>query len=745
MSVIFVALSGGRTSGDGGTEGSALDLVTAKGIAVEGDTLRLLQGVFKLDGPIDLRNFPDVALAGDGAVTLDGQGEHVGVLLGPGGNRCSVSKIRFQDCVCPVEVEDGTSEFLVVDCFDYETVPIEGGKSFTAGFCTGGTFKNLTTTRSGNGISAGGGVTILNCVSTAVPAFSGRVYDRFQSRSHWAQMTGAVTSNLVLTENVAYSYGADMALYLSGTNISGGNQYVKFQRHVALEDALDLSAATILRLVICGIDLSGLVAAADAVRVTLGSPAGTHRFDFSDTSIIEGFETLVIDLAAPAATVGVPDLAAATIFAIEILTAPSGRVSIVPSEISAINDVVVLTNGVPEHRETDPMAFFRAGGLNVSANPPPFISAARQDYRYDPTSVDFPTFVSAGTQGFPMGSIFQGGHIYTQEEPGHYRFQSHRFLSSWENDETFFDTTLGQPGVDGEGLSNPVNENGSAAVAINAGTINIIAISGAGVTRDLDDDSAWEFDKSAGAETEVGIEETWASPVDGTGAVGLSIEKYLPAAAIAELGPDGLVMQFHSAGGYVSGKIEAEDLIAGWNEVVVDLADPFDSSGAFDVSAWTHVRGFLSINPSVSIPGFRQDHAAIVMAFGYSSAPVEFTPQGFASINLSLYPEGRVSRIVSDFDYVRKPGPFLRAYWQALEGAADGAFVNVAPRQQQLSTRTIEVRLSEYKTTRYGVVMGVLARDWIPISRVSRVDIPERPLWIQRRMMLRNRTNTTEP
>jgi hypothetical protein len=320
-------------------------------------------------------------------------------------------------------------------------------------------------------------------------------------------------------------------------------------------------------------------------------------------------------------------------------------------------------------------------------------------------------------------------------------------MGPWSNDEEFFDTGAGEPGSEGEGLSFPLDENLATINPLNGETINFAPTTALGEIRDVDDAKGHKFDASAGVLEETGAVYSFVPALDLTadGAIALAGEYKIPLGALPSVKAEGLEIVAYSAGGTVNQRLPKDSLIEDWNEVIMAWADPLSEVGTFDPSAVLQIDLKLHKLAGASILGNVVDHLSCPKVLGPSTGPLIFGGDGSISFDFTHYPESRVGRCLSEPFLCRNVGAFLRAVWEALEDADAGAYINTRPYQQALTTRTIEIRFSEFHFSKYGSVVGLLAQDWTPITRLAFVPSVGTKLWVQLRMTNRNRTNVPVP
>jgi len=350
-------------------------------------------------------------------------------------------------------------------------------------------------------------------------------------------------------------------------------------------------------------------------------------------------------------------------------------------------------------------------------------------------------WATGGDLGTPFGAIYLSSHVFSGAEPQHLSTAGHRMHDVWTNDENFYDTTGDQPGPDGEGLSLPIDETALVIAVLNGETVNLAAVAGENEYRDLDDLVGQQFDKNAGILTRTGIKWTFGAPFDGTanGEIGVAGELRIPLGALPDVDTDGLEVLVRSAGGEILGRLEKTELLENWNRVSVLYADPVSSSGAFDPTAIDDIEVNLAVLAGSNITDIIADHISFIVTEGASSAPVIISTTGHFHIDIGNYFEGDVGRAISAPMLVRDAGSFFRAQWDSIENANQGSMINRLKAAQELPTRTIEARYAEAKYSRYGPLVGGLARDWFPLSRIQDAPLEGRTLWVQIRMTMRNR------
>lgn len=727
-----------------------IDRMFLPGFLISGQRLILLPGTYEFPSTLDLTPFTDMAFYGDGKVIVDGKGELIPAIKL--GSTSTVSGIRFKDCVIPLIIEDGHADSLVANCFDYLFLedPVSS-QSFISKSVTGCTFKNLTSKRNGIGISVLKGLTMENCLAAgpeddiARPGFIGEILDLFSNTDSWAGSTvGAAFVFQMVEENF---FEGENLLVMISTNSTGGPSFVRFQRVVAPAQAMDISRADTVSLVIKLLDLQLHVVAADTYRFIFESAAGSIRFDLADTAIVSGINVLDFDQTAPTATVGVFDPTTMTRIIIDTQLQNGGTVQLGLDHMYLTDsDLVMDFNAAEEFEGVDVHAKFKGtNGVDTTAFPVPFETPNLERFQYSQNLPNFAKYITEGKEGFPIGGIFNGGQLITKEEPKHLTFRNHILLGPWTNDELFFNTALGQPGPEAEGFAADLDESGATINTINGETVNLTQAIGTGEIRDLDDSFGNKFDKNSGALSETGTNTVLAAPVDATAvsAIGVAGEYFIPVGDLTDVLAAGLKIVARSAGGDIEQTIPKTVLHEGWNEVTVLFASPESSSGVFDNTAITEVDVTLAVDNTVAFVGQLTDHLFFVVSAGPSTGPVDFGADDSPTLDLASYPETRVGRVLGEPFLARNVGAAVRAAWSAIESADDGAFINRIPFQQQLTTRAIEIRFAELSFSRYGTLQGVLARDWTPIERLTTLKSPGTLLWMQKRIYIRNRTNVS--
>jgi hypothetical protein len=749
---LYVSVDGQDISGirPGDTPENAIsyDQLFEPGVLENDQTIILLPGRYLVEETLDLTPFTGMTVYGDGKVIIDGSGG-----LDPAikvGSTSTVTGVRFKNCIAPLVLEDGATNSMVANCFDYHfrDAP-EGGQSFTAKNVVDCLFKNLTSRRDGIGISVFKGIEMINCLSVGFrdvgrPGYVGELLDRFDNTTDWRGVTP--TANYAQQMQPNNFYEGDQTLLLIATNATGPSGHVRHQRNVVVSSALDMSRGNKVVLVLKLLDVQGLVAGADAYRFFFESPAGTARFDLADTALSVGFNVLEFDLTSPTATTGALDLSQINVIAIETKLNTLGTVQYGVDHLYALDSSLVADfNAVELFEGQDLLVTFKgANGIDTGAFPPPFQSPSIERFQYSADLPNFNEYMTQGKEAFPIGAMYGGGHLITNEEPGHLRFTSHVLLGPWTNDETFYDTELNQPGPDGEGLALPVNELGVPVTVLDGETVIVGPASGFGQIRDLDDNQSYEINILAGALTTAGIKWTFGSPLNGNsnGETGFGLELRMPTGGTALLDVDGADIKVVSAGGDITGRVVRADLRDDeWNEILVDYATPFASSGAFDPSAITEVHLIFDKVPANAISGILADHLFFQVIPGPSTGPAVFGAEGSPVIGMNSLIETRVARIVAEPFLCRNVGAFIQAGWHALEDASEGSFVNRVAFQQQLITRSIQIRFAEFRFGRYSELQGAVAQDWANLTRITSVPSPGVNLWVQARIWLRNRSN----
>lgn len=704
--------------------------------------LIFLPGTYRFEERFDTSDYNNILIYGDGAVTIDGRGIYSPMKVG---SYTTVAGIRFKDCLIPVEVASGATSVLLASCCDYvyENVP-EDGQSFTAGDGTDIVFKNLTTYRDGIGIVIQKNTTIRNCVAVSRdsglrPAFSGTIIDKFEDPSPWVCRTSGISMVKGLYSASCFLKPESIRFYL--TNDTGGDIQASVYRNVASINSLDLSAVDRAILHVFVADASGLVSAADAFVVEISSPAGTYTYEFADTAIVECMNSLELDLTSPDSSSGIIDLADITQITLKPTLVGSGTFDMSPDYISLLDSTVDADYNVTEiFGIGDPMSAFRGGnGFDVDTYPVPFQGVTVERFQYASNSDHFIRYMTYGEGGFPMGGIFNGHHFITYEDPGHLNFTTHPIMGGWENDNTFFDSESGLPLADGLGLSYPIDESAMTIAALN-GETNLVG-SNSDLSRDVDDGGAQEFDVLAGVLTEAGTSWTPASPYDGTveGADNMVVEFYCPAGGKAIMDAAGIELRLTSAGGYIYSRLALTEIVEeAYNQLQVVYASPDVSSGSFDPTAITLIEAKAIVDAAGADEGYAFDHLFHVLEPGIPAGASMDIGSGLA-IDLNTYPEAQVSRIMNRPVFCRNVTKFLQAIWAASESADLGGFVNKIDVPQQLITRTIEIRYSDIRFTRYGALVGSVKKDWTVLSRSTVASAPTRDIWVHVRMTLRNR------
>lgn len=712
-----------------------------------GDGLRIifLPGTYTFQNTIDLSSFTDISVQGDGKVIVDGKG-----ILVPAfklGSNSSIASIRFKDCLIPVEVVDGSDEILVANCFDYQfAYDISAGQSFTAKQVTNCTFKNLTSRRNGVRISALKGTEVINCLSVGIddeksPGFFGEILDRFEDNEGWSGSTPNASYSIQRLPDLSL-LKSDALFFIVG-NASGSPQHVRVQRNIASSVAWDISRGNIVTLSLFLKYVSGLASSLQSYRFFFGSPAGEVRFDVSDIQISSGFNLLEFDLDSPSNTTGVFDPSNVTDFAIEAELLAGGTVQYALDFINLEDSSLLYDFNVGNLGDTsDPYGRYRgANGFTSDDFPPPFESPMNSRFNYNSLRDHFQKYMIGGNGMFPIGGIYQGSHFITPEKPRHFTFENNVLVGPWYNDESFFNTTTQLPGSEGEGFAENLNDLDFNFVPVDGETVNLTDSSEIGFVRDLDDGLAKKFDKVAGVSTESGLLATHTSSVDASvvSAIGVSGEIYIPPGNLVDI-VGGIKITVRSALGEISQTKPVGEIHGGFNDITVLFASPEASSGTFDSTAITEIEIVAVVDPAANIVGFYIDHFHFPVIDGPSTAPILFSPDGNVGIDIDNFPEGEVARVLSAPFLCRNVGDFLRAIWAAVENADSGAFINVLPFQQDLTTRAIEVRFSEIRPSLYGSLSGGLSKDWTQITRLNKIPSPGKDLWVQARLTLRNRT-----
>jgi hypothetical protein len=710
--------------------------------------IRFLPGIYEWPELWDLTSNENINVYCEGKVFLKDVEGVLEPAIRVGGSKKTITGIRFRNCKQPIEVADGAEKILIANCIDYHHIDlvVTGGQSFTAKAVTSCVFRNLTCRRDGKGISVLKNTEVYNCLQVGIdeiarPGFFGEMLDAYDSKLGW--FSGIQTMPFVVNQLASdYLEGSNLLVFKL-SNSTGVTARPRIRKIVSY----DLSRGDLVKLAFRLISTNLLVAGADSYRFYFGSgPGDYHRFDLADTDVAAGLNVLSFDLTAPTATVGVPVLGSAEYFLLEVNLQDGGSIEFGLDHLYLADSSLVMNFNAAETVDgVDVYAFFKgANGYDSSALEPPFESPLFERLNYAPTKANFETYMSGGLEGFPIGGMFQGGHIVLSDEPGHLRFTNHPTLGTWTNDEEFYDTDSDQPGVDGEGLAAPIDETGAIFAALNGEVVNLAVANGAGEIRDTDDSQSTKFDKNAGAATVNGIRTTLAAAfnLSAIGAIGVGVEYYIAPGDMTKVTANGLDIIINSAGGSLTGRVLKTELQEGWNRSEVLLADPFASAGVFDATAMTFVDASLNVNAADAMVGHMVDHIYAILVSGSSTAPITFDSLGRAFIDLGLYPEARVARVVSEPFFVRAGAlvTAIRSALGAIEDVANGAYVNRTAVQRILSSRTWEVRWADGKYSRYGILVGALAKPYTPISRLSSLKIESGEVWAQVRCYIRNRS-----
>lgn len=761
MKRIYVSPEG-RTSGTGSTSNSALDFVTAFGNILENDmTLILLPGLYEIDAGVVLTTFTGLTIYGEGVVIIDAKGEDFVVF--ELGSEQTLVNIRFRDCRRCVHIGDGYDKVLVANCFEYEqnfTLDNESEPAFQAEDATNVTFRNLTSYRQGIGFSILSGTGLYNCIGTGKMPYTAHILDGFDDNAGWIQTNGNVSHVITRHYNPVEVFQGTDSLALIASNPTAGVETALFQRTVGASLALDMSRGDILRLHLFALDVSGASGAIPYV-FTIGSSGGTNSFNVLAGTITAGFNVLEFDLTSPDGTTGTIDLADITIIRLEEVISVGGSLALTLDHMSLGDASIVADfNAVPTYESADLMAAFRGThGIESTTNPPPFRSTSLYDFVFDKNNALFETYVTGGLEGFPIGGLWQGAHLYLPEEPGHLRFATHRILGSWSNDETFFDTVTGIPGSDGEGFRLPIDESsGTVVTASNPATINFASTTADGMIRDEDDGEGWTFDKENNGDERVGALWTFTPAQDGTddqgtglAIIGAFAEFYLPIGMLQYIDETlGIEITVTSSAGSILDRVVPDDLVDGaWNYIQILFDDPESEIGTFDASDIDTIQVDAVVQNNMLLEGFAVDHVGFVCVENNSSGPIGFDANGGLLIDMSTppYEEATVARAIGEPFLCRDVGALIYAYCQAQESAANGAYVNSRPNRQQLGTRTIEIRYAESKFARnQATLSGSIRGDWTPVSRLGSLAAIQSAsgsdIWVQPRITLRNRTDT---
>ncbi len=750
---VFLAPDG-RSDGVGGSSRSAVSITRAIELLQDDMTWILGAGTYIPDGLVDLTGFSGICIYGSGFVLWDGQGT-LPLAFDMGDNQ-TITGIRFKNCRSCVRV-DGRSTVLVKNCFDYQegfTFDQEDEVAFNVmGATEAVTLSNLTSLRARRGLSIVTGGRVTNCLMTGSMGFSGQFLQGFDTEGEWIQTNPSVSHAITTDFALDRVFQGTRSPHLMASNASGFTQTANFRRSTSAANAIDFGAATRAILVLNMVDPSGLVGL-DPLLVTLSSPGGSASYRITAADLDVGFTSLNIALALPTLSSGTVDFSDVRQIDLALDVADGGAVSFNVDHLEGFGAVCCLSNAVLTYAGTDPMEHFRdSGSIDPVAIPPPFLNPGRQDYRYEKSIANFETYMTAGLYGFLIGAAWQGGHIYTQEDPGHLRFNGHRVLPQWHNDESFYDSSTGLPGPDGEGLRLPLDETGVPVSPYDVETINLTATDALGLVRDVDDQTAYTFDKDNAPGTLVGTISTFSSPVDGTDDQGTGVtpigvfgEFLIPSAVLPDVIAPGLEIVVVSTSGSITGRVPVADFVTGYNFVQVLYASPDAMSGSFDPTDILSVTLRLNVNPNVSLLGMATDHIGFVAIEGLgSTGPCAFGSDGALLIDL-LVPEASVVRGISDPFKIDDVGRFFLAALSAIENDSEGAVVNASGVQQTLPTRTFEIRYSEMKFSTQGALQSIVQRDWTPISRIVGVltdgtENDKLTLWVQTRVTLRNRVN----